>query len=266
MENNENQVTNSEEIKEVSNEVKTYTEAEVEEMKKQMKADYEKTFDEKFNKRWGREKSKIEQSYAKTNELVEVLKKGTQKDNIDDILAMSYETYNLEKPKAESNNKDAEILGKYDAKEFLDTDDYSEIEFEANRLAEIPNRTAREQATFMELANYLTLKKTEQKRLNEIEENGLDKDVYKNAEFQNFLSKFRDDIPLKDVYAMYEMSKPKKEKPFTTGSLTGTNMEDKNAVKEFYTEEEAKQFTKKDFDKNPALWKAIQDSMAQWYK
>ena len=32
-----------------------------------------------------------------------------------------------------------------------------------------------------------------------------------------------------------------------------------NKVKEFYTEEEAKQFTRKDFDKNPALWKAIQD-------
>ena len=263
MEDNENQVTNPEGE---SNEVKTYTQAEVDEMKNQMKQDYEKSFDEKFNKRWGREKSKIEQSYAKTNELVDLLKKQTKKDNIDDLLTFSYDTYGVERPIEEADNKDAEILGKYDAKEFLDTDDYSEIEFEANRLAEIPNRTAREQATFMELAGYLTSKKSEQKRLKEIEESGIDKEVLKDAEFQDFLSKFKDDTSIKDIYSMYENSKPKKEKPFTTGSLKGTNVEDKNMVKEFYTEEEAKQFTKKDFDKNPALWNAILDSMPQWYK
>ena len=117
----------------------------------------------------------------------------------------------------------------------------------------------------MELASDLTSKRAEQKRLKEIEESGIDKEVLENADFKALLSKFRDDTPIKDVYEVYEKTKPKKEKPFATGSLKGTNAEDKNKVKEYYTEEEARQFTRKDYGKNPSLWKAIQDSMPKWY-
>ena len=35
-------------------------------------------------------------------------------------------------------------------------------------------------------------------------------------------------------------------------------------VKDFYTRDEALQFTKADFDKDPALFKAVQDSMLKW--
>ena len=260
MEDNENQ-----ELKEENNE-KVYTQAEVDEIRNQMNQEFEKTFDGKFDKRWKNEKKKIERDNAETNELVELLKQQTGKKTTKELLELSYEQYGVEKPSNDGlSEDDYTVLGKKDAKEFLDTDDYSEIEEEANRLANIPNRTAREQATFMELASYLTSKKTEQKRSKEIEESGIDKSVLQDAEFTEFLSKFREDTPIKDIYSMYEATH-KKEKPFTTGSVKGTNVEDKNMVKDFYTEEEAKQFTKKDYDKNPALWKAVLDSMPQWYK
>lgn len=261
-ENNENQVT---EPSEESNAVKTYTEAEVEEMRNQIKADYEKSFDDKFNKRWGREMSKQQRSQAKTNELLDLLKKETGKSNIDDLLELSYKQYGVEKPTNVLDTEDYTKLGKIDAKEFLDGGDLEEIEEEANRLAEMTDRTPREQAMFMELGKYLTSKKKELKREKEIKESGIDKEVLEDAEFKGFLSKLKDDVSVKDAYEMFEKIKPKKEKPFSTGSLTGTNVEDKHKVKEFYTEEEARQFTRKDFDKNPALWKAIQDSMTKWY-
>ena len=70
----------------------------------------------------------------------------------------------------------------------------------------------------MELASYLTSKKAEQKRSKEIEESGIDKEVLEDADFKALLSKFRDDTPIKDVYEVYEKTKPKKEKPFATGS------------------------------------------------
>jgi hypothetical protein len=49
----------------------------------------------------------------------------------------------------------------------------------------------------------------------------------------------------------------------TAGSMTNTNAPD-NGVKDFYTRDEALQFTKKDFDKNPALFKAVEQSMHKW--
>ena len=35
-------------------------------------------------------------------------------------------------------------------------------------------------------------------------------------------------------------------------------------VKDFYTYEESLKFTRKDFEKNPALFKAIEQSMTKW--
>lgn len=260
-ENNQNT-----EPKEEAVEVKTYTQEEVDNMKNQMKQEYEKTFDDKFNKRWGREKSNLEKSRAKENELINLIKEQTGKDNIKDLLEFTYEQYGVEKPKETKDSRDDEILGRYDAKEFLDTDDYSEIEFEANRLAQIPNRNAREQSKFMELAGYLNNKKLEAKREKEIEESGIDKELLKNQEFVEYMKNFKDDTPLKFIYENYSKTKPQKEKPFSAGSLTGTNVEDKSKIKDYYTYEESLQFTRKDYDNNPELWKVIQDSATKWGK
>jgi hypothetical protein len=259
MENNEQD--NSEEVE------KTYTEADIEEMKNQMKEQYEKSFDEKFNKRWGKEMRNIEKRNAKTNELISLLEQQTGKNNLDDLLALSYEQYGVERPNTtEFSDEDIQTLGRLDAKKLLDGSDYEDIEEEANRLAEIEDRTPREQAMFMELGQYLTAKKSEQKRKKELQDNGIDESVLEDAEFKNYLSKFKDDVSISEIYESYTKLKPGKEKPFSTGSLKGTNVEDKNKVKEFYTFEESKQFTRADFDKNPALWKAIQDSMTKWGK
>ena len=59
-----------------------------------------------------------------------------------------------------------------------------------------------------------------------------------------------------------EKTKPKKEiKPM--GSMTSSTVAD-TGVKDFYSFEEASKFTKADFDKNPALYKAVQESMTKW--
>ena len=42
------------------------------------------------------------------------------------------------------------------------------------------------------------------------------------------------------------------------------NTSDEGTVKDFYTRDEAMKFTKKDFDKNPALFKAVEKSMLKW--
>ena len=37
-----------------------------------------------------------------------------------------------------------------------------------------------------------------------------------------------------------------------------------SGVKDFYTRDEALKFSKKDLDSNPALYKAIENSMSKW--
>ena len=143
----------------------------------------------------------MEREYAKKDELINLLKEQTSKDNIDDLLDMSYEQYGVEKPTI-SNSKDDEILGKHDAKEILELDDET-IEEEANRLAGISNRSAREQATFMELGNYLTTKKEKEKRIKEIKESGIDEEILDNSDFKDFMGKFNKDTSISDIYDLY---------------------------------------------------------------
>lgn len=246
MEDNENQVTTNE----VSNEEKTYTQAEVEELKNQMKLDYEKSFDDKFNKRWGREMSKLERSNAKTNELVSLLKTQTGKNSIDELLDLSYEQYGVDKPE---NRKDDEILGKYDAKEILESNDYEYIVDEANRLAD-KERTAREQATFMELGGYLTERKKEEKRKNEIKEAGIEDSLLEDNSFKEFLGKFNDNTSIADVYNLYKSVHPK-EKPYSTGSLKDV----KAKSSELFTREEFMALTSEDL-KDPRIFEKAMKS------
>lgn len=237
---------------------KTYSEEEVEAIKKQINEDNQKA----WNKRWGREKSKMEKEFEKERELAKVMREQTQTSSMDELLDVTYQNYGIERPSV-SNSKDDEILGKYDAKEILELDDEA-IEEEANRLAGL-KRTAREEATFMELGKYLTNKKKEIKRKQEIQEAGIKEDVLNDEKFKDFSSKFRDDVSMKEIYDSYSKMYPK-EKPYNPGSATGTSQSNKNEVKEYYTYEESLKFTRKDMDENPELFKALERSMQQWGK
>lgn len=236
-------------------EVKTFTEQEVEELKAQLKADYEKSFDEKFNKRWGREMSKIERSNAKKNELVDLLKQQTGKTDLDELLSLTYKSYGVEQPV--TNSKDEEILGKYDAKEVLDSNDYEFILDEVNRLAD-KDRTQREQAMFMELGGYLTNHNKEEKRKNQIKEAGIENEVLNDDKFKEFSNKFNEDTSIVDIYNLYKAVNPK-EKPFSSGSLKDV----KAKSSELFTKEEFMALTSEDL-KNPKIFEKAMKSKKQF--
>ena len=61
---------------------------------------------------------------------------------------------------------------------------------------------------------------------------------------------------------IYNKMNPKKE-VHTMGSMRN-NTSAEGTVKDFYTRDEALKFTKKDFDNNPALYKAVEQSMLKW--
>ena len=240
---------------------KTYSEDEVlariEEVKAQMKEDNQKA----WNKRWGQEKAKMEREFAKQNEAVNLFMQQTNTNNVDDLLNYSYEQYGVERPSAKPNSRDEEILGKHDANEILELSD-DIIEEEANRLAGI-KRTAREEATFIELGNYLTTKKAEAKLKQEIKENGIDESLLDNQEFKSFMNKFNKDTSLADIVNIYNQTqKPvaKKEKPFSAGSSNGKIVKEES---EFFTEEEFMALTAEDM-KNPRIYEKAMKSRYQF--
>jgi hypothetical protein len=211
-----------------------------------------------------RERAKVRKEFErKYGELENILRVGTGKESVEemtDTFAKFYESKGIKLPqKPTYSDKDIEVLAKAEAADIINAG-YEDVVEEVDRLTELglDNMTARDKAYFKVLAEHR--QKTE--RQNELSKIGVTEDEYNSKEFQDFASMFNPTVPIAEIYKHYNKSKPKKEiKPM--GSMTNKTSED-GTVKDFYTRDEALQFTKADFDKNPALFKAVQESMLKW--
>ena len=251
MENNENFAAQAENVETTTEEIpaKTYTQEEV---------------DAIVGKRIARTKAKIEKDYQrKYGDLEEVLKAGTGKENVEeltDTFKQFYAKKGIQMPeKPNYSAKDIEVLARAEAEDIIRSG-YEEVVDEVDRLTQLgaANMTAREKAVFKALAEH----RQSAERGMELSKLGVTEDVYNSKEFRDFAGKFNANIPITDVYDIYKQTQPKKEIK-TMGSMKNTSSTD-NGVKDFYTVEEARRFTKADFDKNPALFKAVQNSMTKW--
>ena len=252
MENMENLevVQTSENVEQTTEQTpKTYTQEEV---------------DAIVGKRIARNTAKIRKEYdRKYGNLEEVLRAGTGKESVEemtDTFQKFYASKGIQMPqKPTYSARDIETLANADAAEFINGG-FEDVVEETDRLAAIgvENMTAREKALFTVLAKH----RQNAERSKELSQIGVTEDVYSSKEFQEFASKFNSNTPITDVYNIYSKTLPKKEYK-TMGSMKSSASDD-NGVKDFYTFEEAKKFTKKDFDKNPALFRAVEASMAKW--
>ena len=252
-------------VADVTENVETATEETVE----QVATPEEKTYtqselDEIIGKRLARNSAKIRKEYDKKyGDLEEVLRAGTGKESVEemtDAFTQFYESKGIKLVKKPTySEKDIEVLAVADADEVI-SGGYDEVVEEVDRLANIgyENMTAREKAYFKVLAEHR--QKTE--RQNELTKIGVTEAEYNSKEFQDFAKMFNANTPIAEIFKIYNKQKPKKEiKPM--GSMTNKTSED-GTVKDFYTRDEALHFTKADFDKNPALFKAVQESMYKW--
>lgn len=228
---------------------KTYTQSEV---------------DDIVGKRLARNSAKIRKEYDKEyGGLVNVLRAGTGKESVKEMTDTFTEFYKNKGVEIHENptytDKDIKVLAKADADDIIGYG-YEEVVEEVDRLANIgiDNMTPREKAYFKVLAEHR--QKTE--RQNELSKIGVTEDVYNSKDFQDFAGKFASNTPIAEIYSIYAKTQPKKEfKPM--GSMKHEPTKD-TGVKEYYSYEEAKQFTKEDFDKNPALYEAVKNSMTKW--
>ena len=211
-----------------------------------------------------RERAKITKQFErKYGQLEEVLKAGTGKESVEEVtdtFKQFYEKKGIQFSKKPAySDSDIEVLANADAAEIIRAG-YEEVVEEVDRLADIgvANMTKREKVLFKALADY----RHNTERINELTKIGVTEDVYESKDFKDFAGKFNATTPIRDIYDIYKKTIPKKDiKPM--GSMKNNTAEDVG-VKDFYTREEALQFTRKDLDKNPALYKAIEASMAKW--
>lgn len=252
MENNENFVVNqtAENVEHTTEQTpKTYTQEEV---------------DAIVGKRIARNEAKIRKEYDRNyGGLMEVLKAGTGKESVEemtDTFQKFYASKGVQMPqKPNYSAKDIEILAQAEANDIINSG-FEDVVDEVDRLAAlgVEKMTAKEKAIFKKLAEH----RQSAERGRELSSIGVTEDVYNSAEFKAFAGKFNPNTPIKDIYDIYAKTLPKKEHK-TMGSMKSNTPPD-NGVKDFYSFEEAKKFTKADFDKNPALFKKVQESMTKW--
>lgn len=252
MENNENLVVEqtAEKVEQTTEQTpKTYTQEEVDAM---------------MGKRVARTEAKIRKEYQrKYGDLENVLKAGTGMETVEqitDTFKQHYQQNGVELPERPVfSEKDINVLADADAKEFINAG-YEDVVEEVDRLNNLgaDKMTDREKSVLKVLTEYR--KNAERNR--ELAKLGVSEEVYTSKEFTEFAGKFESNIPMAEVYDLYKRTHPEKE--YTTmGSMKSEGPGD-SGVKDFYTVEEARKFTKADFDKNPELYAAVQRSMAKW--
>ena len=244
--------TSNEEEKE---EVKTYTED-----------DLEKIVNERINSilpnKIERERRKIDREYrqklSKYEETESILSAGLDKKNIDDIngeLRNFYKNQGIDIPAYQEpkySDDDEKDLGESDARKIIKLG-FDEMQDEANRLADIGtnNMTVREKTEFSILAQELT----NQKNKKELAKLGVKENVLEDLNFRQFSSQFNSNVPIKDVYEMYTKVNGNKKPVEQIGSMKNTK---ETVKKEYYTNEEISKMSPEEVKKN---WDVIRRSM-----
>lgn len=248
----------------VTEQVAENVEITTEETPKYTEAEFNAKLDEVLGKKIARKEARIRKEYEKKyGDLENVLRAGTGKNSVEemtDTFTKFYEGKGIKiRKEPEYTENDLEVLATAEANNVINAG-YDEVVDEVDRLTELgaENMTAREKAYFKVLAEH----RQSIERHNELSKIGVTDEVYNSKEFQDFAGKFNPTTPIAEIFNIYNKTLPKKEiKPM--GSMKNSTAED-GTVKDFYTRDEALQFTKADFDKNPALFKAVQASMLKW--
>ena len=225
--------------------------------------------DEILAKKLARKEAKIrkeyEEKYSPYKEAESVLNAGLGTSNITEATSNLREFYKQRgvkipeyQPETYSAD-DMKILASSEAQKIIDLGIEDVIE-EVDRLADkgLDRMTPREKLVFTQLAEY---RRAEEDRT-ELAKIGVKAEALKDPDFMEFAADLNPNMSMKDKYQKYLKYKPKKEVE-TMGSMKSATNEE-TGVKEFYSREEALKFTKSDFDKNPALFEAVENSMLKW--
>lgn len=158
------------------------------------------------------------------------------------------------------SERDLELLAKAEADSIINSG-YEDLVDEVDRLA----NKGFDKMTQREKLLYKNLEEERERQVSEKElaSIGVTKEKLEDSNYKEFAKNLNPNLSEKQKYEMYLKYNPKKEVE-TIGSMKSKTTKDE--VKDFYTFEEASKFTRKDFDRNPKLFAAVERSMPQWSK
>lgn len=256
MENNENFVAEqvTENVEQTTEQTpKMFSQEEVNDIVGKAKATTKAKIEKKLRKEY-------ERDYG---ELMETLEAGTGKKGVKEVketFRNYYTSKGIQMPQQPTySDNDLAVLARAEADDIIRSG-YEDVVEEVDRLTAIgyANMTAREKAVFKTLAEH----RQGAERSRELAKLGVTEDVYNGKEFKDFASKFNASTPISDIYNIYAKTQPKKEHK-TMGSMKNIDSGD-SGVKDFYTPEEARKIPRSEYYKNPALQKAVENSMLRW--
>lgn len=234
--------------------------------KEEVKSFTQEEVDAIVQKRLARKEREYQKELSKYKNVESVLNAGLGTESIEEAdskLRDFYKEQGVDLPapvKPGLSDDELQYLGQKDANDILDLG-LDEAEREANRLAQkgYQNLNPREEAEFNKLAKTLTYEK-QKKELKTI---GADIKVLESKEFQDFKNQFNVNADIKTIYNLYSKTSQSKEIK-NIEKMGSMKNNPSNEIKDFYTYEESLKFTREDFDKNPELFKAVERSMAKW--
>ena len=197
---------------------KTYTQDDLDRIVSQKTAKLERKY-----------RKEEESRLSKSKQLEDTLRAGLGLTDDDDVLSKVkdfYKEQGIDIPDISTeNNRDAEILGKADANEIIDMYDDKDIEARANELAIKQKRgktTARENAEFFRLGEYLTAQLEEK----ELKESGVDTSILQDKNFKAFANNFKTGTKISDVYKMWNKMNGEEDKTPKKPASTGSSYRD----------------------------------------
>lgn len=226
--------------------------------------DLDKILARKMARREAKLQKEFEQKLSKYKNTEEILKVGLGTKDIDETNSQLTDYYKAqgltlpEQVKQGLSDKEIEILARAEAEDIIE-DGIEEMTKEANLLANkgYANLTIKERVIFNTLAGKLDFE-NKKKELSKI---GVTTDILEDKGFKEFANKFSIKTDIKEVYELYSRKEPAKVvKPI--GSMVSIET---NKVKDFYTYDEMKSLTQKDYD-NPQIMKAVELSLEKLYK
>ena len=255
------ELTDTTSNQEESESVKTYTEE-----------DLERIINDRVNEilpnKIEREKRKIEKTYrdklANYEETESILSTALKTQGITEINKQMRELYKeqgidipeYQRPKY--SDDDEKALGESDANKIIKLG-FEVMEEEANQLAEIGtnNMTVRQKAMFTKLATELKVQK-DRKELLKI---GAPKEILEDLNFRQFSNQFNRDVPMQNIYNMYQKFNNKEPKKY---DQIGSLKNNKEIIKkDYFTDEEIAKMTDKELEEN---WDAIRKFQTSGHK
>ena len=228
-------------------EVKTFTQEEVDEIVKRRLARKERDYQRELSK------------YKSTEEVLKAGLEATDITDAEDKLREFWGNQGIKLPDKETSrltqeDREDQAVGRF---ERLSKEGYDSMEDEANRLARIgyQNLNDTDKILFNKLAESLT-KENNRKELLKL---GANEEILSDKSFNDFRDKFNSNVPISEIYDMYmKNNKPKtvKENP---GSMKNSDV---NVTKDFYTPEEISKLSDEQLD-DPKIWEAVRKSMTK---